>query len=73
MRGFADLTDVTLQPMQVVHPVAKLATNASDAIWWPNLQPIQEVSLKSILNYLVERFTQVVKSIPGVRCASGNV
>jgi len=21
--------------MQVVHPVAKLATNASGAIWWP--------------------------------------
>ena len=37
--------------MQVVHPVAKLATNASGAIWWPNLQPIQEVSLKSIWNY----------------------
>ena len=37
--------------MQVVHPVAKLATNASGAIWWPNLQPIQEVSLKSISNY----------------------
>ena len=31
--------------------VAKLATNASGAIWWTNLQPIQEVSLKSISNY----------------------
>ena len=30
--------------------VAKLATNASGAIWWPNLQPIQEVSLKPISN-----------------------
>ena len=29
----------------------KLATNASGAIWWTNLQPIQEVSLKSISNY----------------------
>ena len=37
--------------MQVVHPVAKLATNASGAIWWPNLQPIQEVLLKSISSY----------------------
>ena len=31
--------------------VAKLATNASGAIWCTNLQPIQEVSLKSISNY----------------------
>ena len=29
--------------MQVVHPVAKLATNASGAIWWPCLQPMQVV------------------------------
>ena len=36
--------------MQVVHPVAKLATNASGAIWWP-LQQFQEVLLKSISNY----------------------
>ena len=36
--------------MQVVHPVAKLATNASDAIWLPNLQTIQ-VSLKSFSTY----------------------
>ena len=52
--------------MQVVHLVAKLATNASGAIWWPNLQSIKEVSLK-------ERFTQVMDSIPWVRCASGIV
>merc|ERR1712112_28324 len=26
--------------MQVVHPVAKLATNASGAIWWSNLESI---------------------------------
>ena len=29
----------------------KIGNNASGAIWWPNLQPIQEVSLKSISNY----------------------
>ena len=33
------------------HLVVKFVTNASGAIWWPNLQPIQEVSLKSISNY----------------------
>ena len=29
----------------------KFGSNASGAIWWPNLQPIQVVPLKSISNY----------------------
>ena len=33
------------------HRMAKFVINSSGAIWWSNLQPIQEVSLKSISNY----------------------
>ena len=52
------------------HLVTKFGTNADGAIWWPNLKPIQEVPLWTVLT---ERFTQDMKSIPWVRCASGNV
>ena len=31
--------------------MTKFWTNSSGAIWWPNLQPIQVVPLKSTLNY----------------------
>ena len=33
------------------HPVAKFVINACGAMWWPNLQPIKVVPLKSISNY----------------------
>ena len=50
--------------------MTKFGTNADGAIWWPNLKPIQVVPLWTVLT---ERFTQDMKSIPWVRCASGNV
>ena len=31
--------------------MTKFGSNSNGAIWWPNLQPIQVVPLKSILNY----------------------
>ena len=31
--------------------MTKFRTNSSGATWWPNLQPVQVVPLKSILNY----------------------
>ena len=49
------------------HLVAKFGTNASGAIWWPNLQ-LMQVAL-----YLAGEITQVKEPIPWVRCASGNV
>ena len=68
--------------------MTKFVTNASGAIWWPNLevmQPIQ-VPLKSILKYLTWIFLatefasfvagkiyQVIEANAWVRCASGNV
>ena len=47
--------------------MAKFETNASGAIWWPNLQ-LMQVAL-----YLAGEITQVKEPIPWVRCASGNV
>ena len=47
--------------------MAKGATNASDAIWWPNLELMQ------VAFYLAGGITQVMDSIPWVHCASGNV
>ena len=43
------------------HLVAKIGTNACDAIWWTILQLMQIAP------------SQVIDSIPWVRCASGNV
>ena len=40
-RAFADLTDVTLDVNHPVNLVVKFRTNASSAIWWQNLQPLQ--------------------------------
>ena len=79
--------------------MAKFATNASGAIWWPNLELMQVVPSGSLIcnqcnwRYLVAKFgtnasgaiwwtilqlmqiaqSQVIDSIPWVRCASGNV
>ena len=49
------------------HLVAKFGTNASGAIWWPNLELMQ------VEPPLAEEITQVRDAIPRVRCASGNV
>ena len=49
------------------HLVAKFGTNASGAIWWPNLELLQ------VEPPLAGEITQVKASIPWVRCASGNV
>ena len=69
--------------MQVAPP--KFVINASGAIWWPNLQPIQVVAQrthqlalqlelsKMDTNSIVNKIIQVKDSIPWVRCASGNV
>ena len=48
--------------------MAKFATHASGAIWWPYLQPMQ----------VLAKFTTDVRAAKfnpsyGVRCASGNV
>ena len=51
------------------HKVAKFVINASGAIWCPNLQPIRN----QFQTILVEKFTQVMDSIPWIRCASGDV
>ena len=69
-----------LQPMQVApyddqiwnlckwrHLVDNFATKASFATWWPNLEP------KKVAFYSAGEITQVIDSIPWVRCASGNV
>ena len=59
--------------------MSKFVTNASGAIWWPNLdvmQPNQECHWNQSRTILAERFTQdmdSMESIPWVRCASGNV
>ena len=45
----------------------KFAINASGATWWPNLDSMQ------VAFYLAGEITQVIDSIPWVRCASGNV
>ena len=45
----------------------KFAINASGASWWPNLDSMQ------VAFYLAGEITQVIDSIPWVRCASGNV
>ena len=45
----------------------KFAINASGATWWPNLDSMQ------VAFYLAGETTQVIDSIPWVRCASGNV
>ena len=64
------------------HLVAKFATNASGAIWWPNLELMQvapsggqfyKLYKKQEKWYGVASLTQVIDSIPWVRCASGNV
>ena len=47
--------------------MAKIGTNASGTTCWPNLEPMQ------VAFYLAGEITQVIDSIPWVRCASGNV
>ena len=54
------------------HGVDKFVINVSGAIWWASLQPIQKYHWNQRWNILAERFTQVMESIPWVRCASGN-
>ena len=49
------------------HLVAKFGTNASCAIWWPNLELMQ------VEPPLAGEITQVLDALPWVRCASGNV
>ena len=46
---------------------AKIGTNANCNTCWPNLEQIL------VAFYLAGEITQVIDSIPGVRCASGNV
>ena len=43
------------------------ANNANCVIWWSNLEPMQ------VAFYLAGEITQVLDTIPWVRCASGNV
>ena len=62
--------------------MAKIITNASSAIWWPKLQPMQVAPSGGQMQcnhwnqfemILAEKkISQVLNSIP-VRCASGNV
>ena len=47
--------------------MAKFGTNASCAIWWPNLELMQAEPP------LAGEIIQVLDAIPWVRCASGNV
>ena len=47
------------------HLVAKFATNASRATWWPNLEPMQVAFF-----LLAGEITQVKESIHWVRCAN---
>ena len=50
------------------HLVVKFWTNTSGTTYnWPNLEP------KQVAFYLAGEITQVIDSIPWVRCASGNV
>ena len=49
------------------HLMDNFATNANCATWWPNLDSMQ------VAFYLAGEITQVIDSIPWVRCASGNV
>ena len=50
------------------HLVVKFWTNTSGTTYnWPNLEPMQ------VEFYLAGEITQVIDSIPWVRCASGNV
>ena len=57
----------TLYKCKWLNLVGKVVTNASGAIWWPNLEPMQ------VALYLDGEITQVIDSLPWVRCASGNV
>ena len=56
-----------LEPMLLHYMLAKFGTNSGDLTWWSNLEPMQ------VALYLAGEITQVIDSIPGVRCASGNV
>ena len=48
--------------------MVKFGTNTSGTTYnWPNLEPMQ------VAFYLAGEITQVIDSIPWVRCASGNV
>ena len=50
------------------HLVVKFWTNTGGTTYnWPNLEPMQ------VAFYLAGEITQVIDSIPWVRCASGNV
>ena len=59
---------IALHAGQIGHLVVKLRTNANGTTYnCPNLEPIQ------VAFYLAGEITQVIDSIPWVRCASGNV
>ena len=49
--------------MQVMHPVAKLATNASDAIWWPK-------KLQLLKQLVKLRKSSLVMILPDIRKCS---
>ena len=66
------------------HLVAKFATNSNCITCWPDLEPVlvaspggqilTNTSAKNEYKFnIVEKITQVLNSIPWVRCASGNV
>ena len=47
--------------------LTKFGTNSGDFTWWSNFELIQ------MEFYLAVEITQVIDSLPWVRCASGNV
>ena len=63
---FSSQTEQTLSTVSR-HLVAKFGTNASGAIWWPNLELMQ------VEPPLAGEITQVRDALPWGRCASGNV
>ena len=52
--------------------LAKSGTDSGGITWWSNFELIQ-VEPMQVEFYLVGEITQVIDSIPWVRCASGNV
>ena len=58
--------------------LAKFGTNSGDITWWSNfeliqLEPNTNLEPMQVEFYLAGDITQVIDSIPWVRCASGNV
>ena len=52
--------------------LAKSGTDSGGITWWSNFELIQ-VEPMQVEFYLAGEITQVIDSIPWVRCASGNV